>query len=80
MSPVERPLALIAKHLNRPIRVVLKNEVVYGGTMVECDGYMNLVIEKAVEYTGDSRKAKYPRVLIRGNNILYIQLTPVYEE
>ena len=69
-----KPLVTIAKSLNKPVKVLLKNDVAYEGTMVECDNYMNLVIEKAVEYQGENKKAGYPRVLIRGNNILYIIL------
>jgi len=80
MPTIERPLTVIAKYLNKPVKVVLKNDLVYGGTMVECDSYMNLVIEKAAEYQGDGKKVKYSKILIRGNNIIYIQLTPVLED
>lgn len=80
MPTIERPLTVIAKYLNKPVKVVLKNDLVYGGMMVECDSYMNLVIEKAAEYQGDGKKAKYSKVLIRGNNIIYIQLTSVLED
>lgn len=76
----EKPLSVLAKYLNRPVKVVLKNDVAYDGTMVECDSYMNLVIDGAEEYQGDGKKAKYPKVLIRGNNIIYIQLTPDLED
>ncbi|PUA31999.1 MAG: hypothetical protein B9J98_04990 [Candidatus Terraquivivens tikiterensis] len=80
MPTVERPLTVIAKYLNKPVKVVLKNDLVYGGMMVECDSYMNLVIDKAAEYQGDGKKVQYQKVLIRGNNIIYIQLTPVLED
>lgn len=82
-TPIEtgkKPLTTVAKYINRFIRVTLKNELVYEGMMIDCDSYMNLVIEKAVEYKGDSRKAQYPRILIRGNNILYIQLLSMSKE
>lgn len=76
MEAGKRPLALITKYLNRNIRVTLKNDLMYEGTVVECDSFMNLVIEKAVEYQDNNKKAIYPRILIRGNNIMYIQLIP----
>jgi len=76
----KRPLAMVMKHVDKFVRIKLKNELVYEGRMVECDSYMNIVIEKAVEYEGDGRKAQYPKVLIRGNNIMYIQLNPQLSE
>ncbi len=76
----KKPLVMVIKHLNKLVRVKLKNELVYEGKMVECDSYMNIVIEKAVEYEGDGKKAQYPRILIRGNNIMYIQLQPELAE
>ncbi len=69
-----KPLTTIMKNLNKPVRVILKNELCYEGTMVECDNYMNLVIDHVVEYYGDSKMAGYQRVLIRGNNVLYLIL------
>ncbi|MCD6536582.1 MAG: ribonucleoprotein [Thaumarchaeota archaeon] len=76
----KRPLMTVMKYVDKVVRVKLKNELVYEGKMTECDNYMNIVIEKAVEYEGNGRKATYPRILIRGNNIMYIQLQPILSE
>ena len=76
----KRPLMMVMKYVNKIIRVKLKNELIYEGLMVDCDSYMNLVIEKAVEYEGEGKKATYPRILLRGNNIMYIQLMPMLSE
>ncbi len=76
----KKPLVTVMKYLDKVVRVKLKNEIVYEGKMVECDNYMNIVIEKAVEYEGNGRKATYPKILIRGNNIMYIQLQPILSE
>lgn len=76
----KRPLMTIMKYVDKVVRVKLKNDLVYEGKMAECDSYMNIVIEKAVEYEGNGRKATYPRILIRGNNIMYIQLQPMLIE
>ncbi|RLF99304.1 MAG: ribonucleoprotein [Candidatus Wolframiiraptor sp.] len=76
----KRPLMTVMKYVDKVVRVKLKNELVYEGKMTECDNYMNIVIEKAVEYEGNGRKATYPRILIRGNNIMYIQLQPMLSE
>lgn len=69
-----KPLTLIKKYVDKPIKVTLKNEVAYSGVMVETDNYMNLVLEKATEFYNNDRRANYPYILIRGNNIMYIQL------
>ncbi len=76
----KKPLMTVMKYVDKVVRVKLKNELVYEGKMTECDNYMNIVIEKAVEYEGNGRKATYPRILIRGNNIMYIQLQPILSE
>jgi len=69
-----KPLTLIKKYIDKPIKVTLKNEVAYSGVMLETDNYMNLVLEKATEFYNNDRRANYPYILIRGNNIMYIQL------
>ena len=69
-----KPIPTIMKNINKPVKVILKNDLCYEGTMVECDNYMNLVIDHVVEYHGDSKMAGYQRVLIRGNNVLYLIL------
>jgi small nuclear ribonucleoprotein (snRNP)-like protein len=69
-----RPLTTIHKNLNKPVRVFLKNDLRYEGLMVECDNYMNMLLEHVVEYHGEDKKAGYSRVLIRGNNIMYVVL------
>lgn len=80
MNMGKKPLAMVMKHEGKFVRIRLKNELVYEGKMIECDSYMNIVIEKAVEYEGNGKKAQYPKVLIRGNNIMYIQLNPQLSE
>lgn len=69
-----KPLTLIKKYIDKPIKVTLKNDVAYSGIMVETDNYMNLVLEKATEFYNNDRRANYPYILIRGNNIMYVQL------
>jgi len=70
----KKPLSAMMKHVNREVRVTLKNDSVYQGTMVDCDSYMNIVMEKAVEFGRDDKKVQYSSVLIRGNNIVYVQM------
>ena len=74
MDTGKKPLSAMMKHVNREVRVTLKNDSVYQGTMVDCDNYMNIVMEKAVEFGRDDKKVQYSSVLIRGNNIVYVQM------
>jgi len=72
MEPSRKPLNVLAKRLDSYISVVLKTGVEYRGTMVRCDGYMNILLNGASEYVRGEPTANYGSVLVRGNNILYI--------
>jgi small nuclear ribonucleoprotein len=48
--------------------------VEYKGTMVRCDGYMNILLDGASEHVNDAIVANYGNVLVRGNNVLYIAI------
>ena len=50
----------------------LKNDIEYRGQMIQCDSYMNIILNSAAEYSNDGLVASYGNVFIRGNNILYI--------
>ena len=69
----KNPLSVIFKHVGSTITVVLKSGEKYTGILSKVDNYMNLLIDEAIEEYGD-KTTRYGRVLIRGNNILYIQL------
>jgi small nuclear ribonucleoprotein (snRNP)-like protein len=72
MEPSRKPLNVLTKQLNSHVAIVLKNGVEYRGTMVQCDGHMNILLEGAVERVNDRLNANYGSILLRGNNILYI--------
>ena len=74
MEPSKKPLNVLTKNLNTYISVTLKNGVEYRGTMVRCDGYMNIMLNGASEYIRDQLSANYGSILVRGNNILYIAI------
>ena len=74
MEPSKKPLNVLTKRLNNPIIITLKNGVEYKGTMVRCDGYMNIILDGASEHMDDKILANYGNVLVRGNNILYIAI------
>jgi len=76
MESGRRPLNVLMSHMNNTVRVKLKNNMEYGGKMAQCDNYMNLILSEAAEYNKDGPVANYGHILIRGNNILYINITP----
>jgi small nuclear ribonucleoprotein (snRNP)-like protein len=67
-------MPLLQGCLNKTVRVYLKNDMAYEGLLVECDEYMNMLLENVVEYNGGER-TKYGKVLIRGNNIQYVVIS-----
>ena len=74
MEPSKKPLNVLTKQLNTYISIMLKNKIEYRGTMVRCDGYMNIILNGASEYVYDQLTTNYGNILVRGNNILYIAI------
>ncbi len=52
----------------------LKSEIEYKGRMNNVDSYMNLILTDAEEFNGADVMANYGKVVIRGNNVLFIKL------
>ncbi len=74
MEPSKKPLNVLTRQLNGTVAITLKNNVEYRGMMVHCDNYMNIILNGAAEYDNEKLIANYGKVLVRGNNILYIAL------
>ena len=72
MEPSKKPLNLLIKKINQDVTVKLKNKAAYKGKMIECDAYMNIILEGAEEFINDEATTNYGRVIVRGNNVLYI--------
>ena len=70
----KRPLTALQRSLNRKVAVRLKNEIEYRGKMNNVDSYMNLILLDAEEFSGPEAIANYGKVVIRGNNVLFIRL------
>jgi len=68
------PIKLLGRAVNTKITVKLKSGDEYRGILERCDVNMNLIIVDAEEVNNGTTIAKYGRIFIRGNNILYIQL------
>ena len=77
MSFIKEPLNLLSKNLNLHIIVVLKDGSEYRCKIIGCDRVMNIVLEGAVEIVDGQPIRNYGRVLLRGNNIMYVILGEV---
>lgn len=73
-SIAKRPLTILQKSTKKNVIVRLKNEVEYKGKMDNVDSYMNLIMTDAEELKDDKVIANYGRVIVRGNNVLFIKL------
>jgi small nuclear ribonucleoprotein len=70
----KRPLTTLQKNTKKKVTIRLKNETEYKGKMDNVDSYMNLIMTDAEELHEDKVIANYGRVIIRGNNVLFIKL------
>ena len=73
-APTRRPLNVLQKALAKQVSVRLKNELEYKGKMSAVDPYMNVILVDAEEQETGVKKANYGKVVIRGNNVLYIRI------
>lgn len=68
------PIKALEAVLNDVVSIKLKDHRIFRGRLTRCDIYMNLTLADAEEVEENQTKAKYGQVLIRGNNILWIQI------
>ena len=73
-TSAKRPLTTLQKSTKKKVTVRLKNEVEYKGKMDNVDSYMNLIMTDAEELHEEKVIANYGRVIVRGNNVLFIKL------
>ena len=70
----KRPLTTLQKNTKKNVVVRLKNDIEYKGKMVNVDSYMNLIMTDAEELKDGKTTEKFGRVILRGNNVLFIKL------
>ena len=73
-SSAKRPLTILQKSTKKKVTIRLKNEVEYKGKIDNVDSYMNLIMTDAEELHDGKTSANYGRVILRGNNVLFIKL------
>ena len=72
--PEKMPIIALEQQLNDIVSIKLKDQRIFRGRLTRCDMYMNLTLADAEELEDEETRAKYGQVLIRGNNILWIQI------
>jgi len=70
----KRPLTVLQKNTKKDVIVTLKSGVEYRGKMENVDSYMNLIMTDAEELDQGKIVGKFGRVIVRGNNVLFIKL------
>jgi len=70
----KRPLTVLQKNTKKDVIVRLKSGVEYKGKMENVDSYMNLIMTDAEEVNQGKTVGKFGRVIVRGNNVLFIKL------
>ena len=73
-TAAKRPLTTLQKNTKKNVIVRLKNDIEYKGKMVNVDSYMNLIMTDAEELKDGKAVEKFGRVILRGNNVLFIKL------
>jgi len=73
-TTAKRPLTTLQKITKKSVIVRLKNDVEYKGKIDNVDSYMNLIMSDAEELNDGKTVEKYGRIILRGNNVLFIKL------
>jgi len=73
-TTAKRPLTTLQKNTKKSVIVRLKNDVEYKGKIDNVDSYMNLIMSDAQELNDGKTVEKYGRIILRGNNVLFIKL------
>lgn len=60
--------------VGKQIYVRLKSDLAYSGSLDKIDMQMNLMMSGAIEYNGDKATCNLGKIIIRGNNIIYVNL------
>jgi|TARA_B100002003_G_scaffold204761_1_gene197880 small nuclear ribonucleoprotein len=71
---MKKPLSVLQKAVNKQVSIRLKNDHEYKGKMMNIDQYMNVILTNAEEYNNNSLSANYGKLVIRGNNVLFIKI------
>lgn len=73
-TSAKKPLNILQKAVNKEVSIRLKNDQEYKGKMMNIDQYMNVILQDAEEHSDGVLSANYGKIVIRGNNVLFIKI------
>jgi len=73
-SQAKKPLNVLQNSVSKRVTVKLKTDVEYKGEMDSVDAFMNVILSNAEEFTGNEHSTKYGKVIVRGDNVLFIRI------
>jgi len=73
-TTAKRPLTTLQKQTKKSVIVRLKKDVEYKGKIDNVDSFMILILTDAEELKDGMAVEKFGRVILRGNNVLFIKL------
>ncbi|KAK5109737.1 RNA-binding protein lsm5 [Meristemomyces frigidus] len=68
------PLELIDRCVGSPIRVIMKTDKEFSGTLLGFDDFVNMVLEDVTEFDSSGAGTKLPKILLNGNNVCMASL------
>lgn len=69
---LDKPLDALNQAKDDKVVVELKNGVTYSGILQTFDVHINIVLDEAEEHVNGEIKRKLGRILIRGDNVLFV--------
>ena len=67
-----KPMDVLKNSIERNVLVDVKGNRGYSGILEGYDIYMNLVIRNAGEMIGGENRGVYERILVRGDNVIFV--------
>ncbi|MHB8361224.1 MAG: LSM domain-containing protein [Thermoplasmataceae archaeon] len=67
-----RPLDVLRRSIEKNVLVDVKGRRGYSGILEGYDVYMNLVLKSANEIINGESKGVYDRILVRGDNVIFV--------
>ena len=67
-----RPFDVLNNAIGKEVLIILKGEISIRGTLKAFDVHMNILMENAEQLVDGQLKTKFGKLMIRGDNILFI--------
>jgi small nuclear ribonucleoprotein len=67
-----RPFDVLNNAIGKEALIILKGDISIRGTLKAFDVHMNILMENAEQLVNGEMKTKFGKLMIRGDNILFI--------